>query len=60
MNIFLIGYRCTEKTTVGQSLAKRLERLFFDTDFMDIEAVCDTIIQKIKKTEYKINLDLIK
>lgn len=32
MNIFLIGYRCTGKTTVGRSLAKRLERLFFDTD----------------------------
>jgi len=32
MNIFLIGYRCTGKTTVGRSLAKRLERLFIDTD----------------------------
>ena len=32
MNIFLIGYRCAGKTTVGRSLAKRLERLFFDTD----------------------------
>ena len=32
MNIFLIGYRCTGKTTVGRSLAKRLERNFFDTD----------------------------
>lgn len=32
MNIFLIGYRCTGKTTVGGSLAKRLERLFFDAD----------------------------
>lgn len=32
MNIFLIGYRCTGKTTVGRCLAKRLERSFFDTD----------------------------
>ena len=32
MNIFLIGYRCTGKTTVGRSLAKRLEKFFFDTD----------------------------
>ena len=32
MNIFLIGYRCTGKTSVGRSLAKRLKRLFFDTD----------------------------
>lgn len=60
MNIFLIGYRCTGKTTVGRSLAKRLERLFFDTDFMDIDAVCDTIIQKIKGTEYKNNFGLTK
>jgi len=32
MNIFLIGYRCTGKTTVGRTLAKRLEKIFFDTD----------------------------
>ena len=32
MNIFLIGYRCAGKTTVGRFLAKRLERFFFDTD----------------------------
>jgi shikimate kinase len=60
MNIFLIGYRCAGKTTIGRCLAKRLERLFFDTDFMDIDAVCDTIIQKIKGTEHKNNFGLIK
>ena len=32
MNIFLIGYRCTGKTTVGRSLAKSLGRPFFDAD----------------------------
>ena len=32
MNIFLIGYRCTGKTSVGRCLAKRLGRSFFDTD----------------------------
>jgi shikimate kinase len=32
MNIFLIGYRCTGKTFVGRSLAKRLELSFFDAD----------------------------
>jgi shikimate kinase len=32
MNIFLIGYRCTGKTTVGRSLAKRLGWSFVDTD----------------------------
>lgn len=32
MNIFLIGYRCTGKTSVGSSLAKRLGWSFVDTD----------------------------
>lgn len=32
MNIFLIGYRCTGKTRVGQTLARRLGRTFLDTD----------------------------
>jgi shikimate kinase len=48
MNIFFIGYRCTGKTSVGRCLAKRLGRSFVDTDVMDIDSVCDTIIQKIK------------
>jgi shikimate kinase len=32
MNLFLIGYRCTGKTSVGRSLAKRLGRPFLDAD----------------------------
>ena len=32
MNIFLIGYRCSGKTSVGKSLAKKLGISFFDTD----------------------------
>ncbi|MEE8553280.1 MAG: shikimate kinase, partial [Desulfobacterales bacterium] len=32
MNIFLIGYRCTGKTSVGRSLAKSLGRPFLDVD----------------------------
>ncbi|MCJ8500487.1 shikimate kinase [Desulfatitalea alkaliphila] len=31
-NIFLIGYRCTGKTTLGRALARRLDRPFVDTD----------------------------
>jgi shikimate kinase len=38
MNLFLIGYRCTGKTTVGQALARRLGWTFVDTD----EVVVDT------------------
>lgn len=32
MNIVLIGYRCSGKTTVGRALAKTLGRQFVDTD----------------------------
>lgn len=32
MNIYLIGYRCTGKTTLGRVLARRLGRPFVDTD----------------------------
>jgi shikimate kinase len=37
MNIFLIGYRCSGKTSVGRSLAKRLGWSFVDTDVKLIE-----------------------
>ena len=32
MNIVLIGYRCSGKTTVGRLLARNLKRNFLDTD----------------------------
>ena len=32
MNIVLIGFRCSGKSTVGKSLAKRLRRPFTDSD----------------------------
>ena len=32
MNIVLIGYRCSGKTSVGQTLAEALNRDFLDTD----------------------------
>lgn len=31
-NIWLVGYRCTGKTTVGKALARRLGMRFIDTD----------------------------
>ncbi len=31
-NIYLIGYRCTGKTTLGRALAERLDRVFVDMD----------------------------
>ncbi len=32
MNIILMGYRCTGKTTAGRRLAERMGRPFYDTD----------------------------
>jgi shikimate kinase len=32
VNIYLIGYRCTGKTTLGRALAQRLGRSFIDMD----------------------------
>ncbi len=32
MNIYLVGYRCSGKTTIGKSLASKLSFKFFDTD----------------------------
>ena len=32
MNIYLIGYRCTGKTSVGKSLAKKIGWVFLDAD----------------------------
>ncbi len=36
-NIFLIGYRCSGKTTVGKALALRLNFNFVDTDAMLVQ-----------------------
>ena len=48
MNIFLIGYRCTGKTTVGKALAERLRRSFVDTDRMIEEISGLTIAQMVE------------
>jgi len=32
MNIFLVGYRCSGKTSVGKTLARKLHRPFADAD----------------------------
>jgi shikimate kinase len=53
MNIFLIGYRCAGKTTVGRSLAKRLERLFFDTDLELVKEQGMNISEIVSKKGWK-------
>jgi shikimate kinase len=47
MNIFLIGYRCTGKTTVGKALARRLGWPFVDTDRMVVETAGTSIARMV-------------
>ena len=46
MNIVLIGYRCSGKSTVGKIIAKKLKRDFLDTDVM-IEEEAGSSIEEI-------------
>ncbi len=43
MNIYLIGYRCCGKTSVGKALSNLLDRPFLDTDAQIIEKAGMTI-----------------
>lgn len=45
MNITLIGYRCSGKTTVGRALAKRLGWSFVDTDDLIVKRDGRTIAE---------------
>jgi shikimate kinase len=45
MNIFLIGYRCTGKTSVGKALAKKSGRIFVDADERLVENEGKTIAE---------------
>ncbi|MBC2713574.1 MAG: shikimate kinase [Desulfosarcina sp.] len=47
MNLFLIGYRCTGKTTVGKALAQRLGWPFMDTDRMIVETTGTSIARMV-------------
>lgn len=48
-HIFLIGYRCTGKTSVGEKLAKKLNLPFYDTDQMIIDRIGKTIRQWVEE-----------
>ena len=50
MNLFLIGYRCSGKTTVGKTIAKNLGLAFVDADTM-LSAACGKRIKEIIDTE---------
>ena len=48
MKIFLIGYRCTGKTTLGKILAHRLNFDFIDTDQIIEQQLGSTILEIIE------------
>jgi shikimate kinase len=48
MNLFLIGYRCTGKTTIGRLLADRLNFAFLDTDRVIEQQTGSTISQIVE------------
>lgn len=48
MNIFLIGYRCTGKTSVGIALSKKLRLTFVDADERLVEKAGQTIAELVK------------
>ena len=50
MNIFLIGYRCTGKTTIGKSIAAAIDWSFVDADTM-LVGECGKPIKEIVDTE---------
>jgi len=47
MNLFLIGYRCTGKTSVGEVLARQLGWRFVDTDRMVVESAGVSIVRMV-------------
>jgi shikimate kinase len=50
MNLFLIGYRCTGKTTIGKSVAETIDWRFVDADTM-LVGECGRQIKDIVDTE---------
>ncbi len=50
MNLFLIGYRCTGKTTIGKSIAVTMDWSFVDSDLLVIKE-CKKSIKDIIATE---------
>ena len=50
MNLFLIGYRCTGKTTIGKAIAAAIEWSFVDADTLLVRE-CGKPIKEIVDTE---------
>lgn len=52
-NIFLIGYRCTGKSTVGKKLSEKLDVPFYDTDDIVESITGQTISSLVKETGWE-------
>ena len=60
MNIYLIGYRCCGKTSVGKALSKLLDRPFLDTDARVVEKAGTTISDIVEKNGWEVFRDMEK
>lgn len=49
MNIFLIGFRCSGKTSVGRELALRMEKTFVDSDDKFVETFNKSIAEVVEE-----------
>lgn len=54
MNIILMGYRCTGKTSAGRRLAERLGRPFYDTDALVEGQMQRTILQIVAEQGWQV------
>jgi shikimate kinase len=50
VNLFLIGFRCTGKTSVGQILARRLGWPLVDTDRIIVDMIGSDIARMVEKS----------
>jgi shikimate kinase len=48
-NIYLIGFRCTGKTSVGRALARALDRPFVDADRVLVEEAGATVAEIVER-----------
>jgi shikimate kinase len=60
MNIYLIGYRCCGKTSVGKALSKLLGRPFLDTDEAVVQKSGKTISENVSRSGWDTFRDMEK
>jgi shikimate kinase len=60
MNIYLIGYRCCGKTSVGKALSKLLGRPFLDTDAAVVQKAGMTISEMVSRNGWNAFRDMEK